>query len=79
MEDIAPRELESLNFSETSGTSDQQADRIMQNNENERVEEKKQMSPTPSQPQHKTPQRSGIRPPTAILRQPKPIPASLPR
>uniref|UniRef100_A0A1I7UJT9 Extensin-like n=1 Tax=Caenorhabditis tropicalis TaxID=1561998 RepID=A0A1I7UJT9_9PELO len=75
MDEIATSELESLKLSgsETSPLEH----RIIQNNENETVEEPKQFTPTPQAPVKKTPAKSGIRPPSAVLRNPK-VP-SLPR
>ncbi|CAO4368138.1 unnamed protein product [Caenorhabditis nigoni] len=79
MDDIASSELESLKFSESEVSPTEHHNRIMQNNENETVEEKKQISPVPVA--QKTPVRSGIRPPNVVLRQPKPPAptASIPR
>ncbi|EFP04395.1 CRE-PTL-1 protein [Caenorhabditis remanei] len=79
MDEIASSELESLKFSEAETSPLEHHDhRVMQNNENETVEVKKQISPTPM---NRAPARSGIRPPSAILRTPKaPVPAaSIPR
>ncbi|CAP33518.2 Protein CBR-PTL-1 [Caenorhabditis briggsae] len=79
MDDIASSELESLKFSESEMSPTERHNRIMQNNENETVEDKKQISPVPVA--QKTPVRSGIRPPNVVLRQPKPPAptASIPR
>ncbi|EGT47885.1 CBN-PTL-1 protein [Caenorhabditis brenneri] len=80
MEEIAANELESLKFSESELLPTEQDSPKFQNNENETVEEQKQISHVPNtqtpSSQRSLPVKSGIRPPSAVLRQPKvPAPA----